>query len=130
MRALSLTQVSAILHWFTALGFGLPCLLAMRNLLTGRGLPLIMGFRAYGGGPFERVGIHTTVALLVAFLLVCMLEGVAGRLLWGEQRAGAILALALLPVGAIFWWGFALPIPPIVAIVRTTLILLAWRTLR
>ena len=116
--------------WFTSLGFGLPCLPAIRNLLTGRDLPLIMGFRAYGGGPFERAGIHTTVTLLVAFLLVYILEGVAGCVLWGDQKAGAILALALLPVGAVFWWGFALPIPPILAVVRTILILLSWRSLR
>jgi hypothetical protein len=58
------------------------------------------------------------------------LEGVAGRLLWGDQKAGAILALALLRVGAVFWWGFALPIPPTLAVVRTLLILLIWRSLK
>jgi hypothetical protein len=134
MSAAALTRVAAVLLWFAALGFGLPCLAAIRNLLTGRDLPLIMGFRAYGGGPFERAGIHTTVALLVAFLLVGILEGVAGWLLWGDRKAGtdagAILALALFPVGAVFWWGFALPIPPILAVVRTILILLSWRGLK
>jgi hypothetical protein len=132
MSAAALTRVAAVLLWFTAVGFGLPCLAAIRNLLTGRDLPAIMGFRAYGGGPFERVGIHTTVALLVAFLLVCILEGVVGWLLWGDRKAGAgaILALALLPVGAVFWWGFALPIPPILAVVRTILILLSWRSFK
>ena len=68
--------------------------------------------------------------LLVVFLLVCMLEGVAGWLLWGNQKAGGIFALALLPVGAVFWWGFALPVVPILAVVRTMLILLNWRSLR
>jgi hypothetical protein len=130
MSAPPLTQVTAVLLWIASLGFGLPCFPAIRNLLTGRELPLILGFRAYGGGPFERVGIHTTVTLLVAFLLVCILEGVAGRLLWGDEKAGAILALGLLPVGAVFWWGFALPIPPILAAVRTMLILLSWRSLK
>jgi hypothetical protein len=129
MSAAPLTKIAAVLFWIMAVGFGLPCLLAIRNLLTGRDLPVILGFRAYGGGPFERVGIQTTVTLLVAFLLVCILEGVAGGLLWGDRKAGAILALALLPVGAVFWWGFALPIPPISAVVRTILILLSWRSL-
>ena len=72
----------------------------------------------------------TTVPMLAGFLLVCVLEGVAGWSLWGGHRFGAILGLALLPAGAIFWWGFALPIPPILAVVRTILILLSWRTLR
>lgn len=89
-----------------------------------------MGFPAYGEGPFERHGIPTTPPLLAGFLFVCILEAVAGWSLWGGHRFGAILALALLPAGAVFWWGFALPIPPIFAVVRTVLILLAWRSLR
>jgi hypothetical protein len=91
---------------------------------------MILGFPAYGRGPFERVGIPTTVPLLAGFLLVCILEVIAGWLLWNGYTPGAILAIALLPVGAIFWWGFALPIPPIFALVRTILIVLSWRSLR
>jgi hypothetical protein len=82
-----------------------------------------MGFPAYGRGPFERVGIPTTVPLLAAFLLVCILEAIAGFLLWRGSMAGAVLALVLLPLGGVFWWGFALPIPPIFALVWTVLIL-------
>jgi len=123
-------RVAAILLWFTALGFGIFCLPAIGNLLTGRDIPYIIGYPAYGKGPFERVGIPTTVLLLAAFLLVCILEGVAGWLLWGGYKAGAILALVLVPAGAIFWWGFALPIPPILALVRTILIVLSWQSLR
>ena len=89
-----------------------------------------MGIRAFGGGPFERRGINAMVGLLAAFLLVCVMEGVAGWLLRVGHRSGAILALALVPVGAVFWWGFALPIPPVFALVRTILILVGWRSLR
>jgi len=123
-------RVAAILLWFTAFGFGVFCLPAIRNLLTGRDIPYIMGFPAYGKGPFEGVGIPTTVPLLAAFLLVCILEGVAGWLLWGGHKAGASLALVLVPAGAIFWWGFALPFPPMFALVRTILIVLSWQSLR
>lgn len=123
-------RLAAILLWFSSLGLGIPCLLCIRNLLAGRGIPYVMGFPAYGGGPFERHGIRTTVWLVSAFLLVCVLEFVAGWLLWGGHRSGAILALALLPFGALFWWGFALPIPPITALARTILILLSWRSLK
>jgi len=110
-------RVAAILHWFIAVGFGVFCIPAIRNLLSGRDIPIVMGFPAYGRGPFERVGIPTTVPLLAAFLLVCILEAVAGFLLWRGSMAGAVLALVLLPVGGFFWWGFALPIPPIFALV-------------
>jgi hypothetical protein len=122
--------VAAILHWFIALGFGVFCFPAIRNLLTGHDIPFVMGLPAYGRGPFERVGIATTVPLLVAFLLVCILEAVAGVLLWGGHESGAVLALVLLPAGGIFWWGFALPIPPIFALVWTFLILLNWQAFR
>ena len=114
---------------FTGVGFGVPCVVAIRNLLEGRDIPFIMGFPAYGRGPFERIGISTTVPLLAAFLLVGSLEIAAGWLLWSADKRGAILALVLLPLGAIFWWGFGLPIPPIFAVVRMVLIVLNWEHL-
>lgn len=58
------------------------------------------------------------------------LEGAAGWLLWNGERAGGVLGLVLLPVGAVFWFGFALPIPPLFAIVRTALVVLNWSALR
>ncbi|MDX2005367.1 MAG: hypothetical protein SFU83_08835 [Meiothermus sp.] len=43
--------------------------------------------------------------MLVVFLLVCLLEAVAGVLLWGGHKSGAVLALVLLPLGEVLWWG-------------------------
>ena len=123
-------RLAAILLWVNGIGFGIFCIPAIRNLLMGRDIPIVMGFPAYGRGPFERAGIPTTVPLLVGFLLVCTLEVVAGVLLLGGSRVGAILALALLPAGAIFWWGFALPFGPIFAFISTVLIVLGWQGLR
>lgn len=123
-------RIAAVLLWTTAVGFGVFCPPAIRSLLAGGGIPRVLGFPAYGEGPFERHGIPTTVPLLVGFLLVCVLEGVAGWSLWGGHRWGGIVALALLPAGALFWWGFALPVPPPIALVRTVLILASWRALR
>lgn len=123
-------QVAATLCWITAIGFGLPNLPAIRNLLTGREVPMLFGFPAYGGGSFERIGVETSVPLLGAFLLVCVLEGVAGWLLWGGHKSGGILALALLPVGAVFWVGFSLPFPPLFALARTALIVSNWSSLQ
>lgn len=123
-------RTAAVLLWFNGLGFGICCLPGIRSLSLGRGIPTIFGFPAYGRGPFERLGITTTVPLLSAFLLVCVLECVAGWLLWNASTTGAVLALALLPLGAVFWWGFALPIPPMFAVVRTLLLALSWRSLR
>src|SRR5689334_7621048 len=122
-------RMAAFLHGFIAVVFGVFCVPAIQNLLNGRPIPIVMGFPAYGRGPFERVGIPTTIPLLAAFLLVCILEAVAGFLLWGGYKSGAVLALVLLPVGGVYWWGFALPIPPIFAFVWSILILLGWQTL-
>jgi hypothetical protein len=120
-------RIAAVLLVVNGLGFGVCCLPGIRNLLSGRSIPTIFGFPAYGEGPFERIGIPTTVPLLAAFLLVCVLEVVAGWLVWRGSLRGALLSLALLPPGAVFWWGFALPIPPVFAAVRTVLIVLNWR---
>ncbi|HKY49107.1 MAG TPA: hypothetical protein VJQ79_14120 [Acidimicrobiia bacterium] len=120
---------SSVLLIFSGLGFGIPCVRAIRNLRAGRDIPYLMGFPAYGGGPFERIGIYTTVPLLAAFMLVCSLEVVAGVLLWHANMGGAILAIGLMPLGALFWWGFALPIPPLLAVARTVLILVNWERL-
>lgn len=122
-------RIAAILLWINGAGFGVFCIPAIRNLLVGREIPIVMGFPTYGRGPFERVGIATTVPLLAGFLLVCILEVVAGHLLWGGSKAGAILALALLPAGALFWWGFALPFGPILAVLSTILIVIRWQSL-
>jgi hypothetical protein len=50
----------------------------------------------------------------------------AGWLLWNGQRSGALLQFGLLPVEAVCWYGFALPIPPILALARVILVALAW----
>ena len=130
MTVPALIRVAAILNWIIAFGFGIFCFPAIRNLLIGRDIPFVMGFPAYGRGPFERAGIPTTVPLLAAFILVCILEVVTGILLWGGHKYGGVLAPVLLPVEVVFWWGFALPIPPIFALVWTILILMNWQALR
>jgi hypothetical protein len=122
-------RFAALLLWLSGAGFGLPCLQAICHLRAGRDIPYIMGFPAYGRGPFERYGLSTTVPLLLGFLVVCLLEGLAGWLVWRGKRRGAILALLLLPAGAVYWWGFALPFGPIFALVRTLLIVQRWNSL-
>lgn len=102
----------------------------MWSLVTGRGIPVVMGFPAYAQGSFERIGLQTNVPLLAGFLLVCTGECLAGWLLWGGHQSGAILALALLPFGAVFWWGFSLPYGPLLAGASTVLILASWISLR
>lgn len=77
MRSPLFLRVAAILLWIDAVMIGLPGIMAINNLLSGRGILYIMRFPTYGRGPFERYGLQTTVPLLVGFLLVCILEGLA-----------------------------------------------------
>jgi hypothetical protein len=121
-----MTRTAAALAWAAGLGFGLPCIYAIRYLADRGDVWTFLGFPTNGGGPFEDVGIETTVPLLVVFLLVCAAELVTGWLLWHRRRAGAVLALALLPVEFAFWIGFALPLGPVLGLARALLVLLAW----
>jgi hypothetical protein len=50
-------------------------------------------------------------------------------MLWQGRKVGALVNLALLPVEAIFWLGFALPFPWLVGAARAVLIAIAWRSL-
>jgi hypothetical protein len=123
------TQAAAILLWFSAIGLAIPGLIGIKSLLEGRGIATVLGYPSYGGGPFEQHGLPSTVPLLLAFLVVCVIDFVAGVLLWQGLRSGAVLALIALPLGGLFWWGFALPYPPVIALVRTLLIALSWESL-
>jgi hypothetical protein len=122
-------RVASVLLWISALGLGLSCVVAIRSLVSTGKIAYVFGYPTFGGGAFERRGLHTTVPLVASFLLVCVLEGLAGWLLWNGRLSGGVLALALLPAGAVFWWGFDLPYPPIAAVARTVLILVGWHEL-
>jgi hypothetical protein len=111
-------------------GFGAFAPLPIASLARGGGIPLVFGFPTYGEGPFEDHGISTTIPLLIGFLAVCLLQVVAGVLVWRGRRTGAVLALVLLPVGAVFWWGFALPFGPVFGVVAVVLVVAGWTALR
>ena len=104
-----MVKLAAVLSIILGLGFGLPCAYGIRYFSTTGEVWTFLGFPTYGGGPFESIGIRTTVPLLGAFLVVCGLEVVTGLLVWRGLRAGAVLAVALVPLELAFWMGFALP---------------------
>ena len=77
----AMVKLAALFSIVLGLGFGLPCAYGIRYLSTSGEVWTFLGFPTYGGGPFERIGIRTTVPLLLAFLVVCGLEVVTGWLL-------------------------------------------------
>lgn len=119
-----MTKAAAILSWVLGLGFGLPCIYAIRHFAEHGRVWTFLGYPTYGEGLFERAGIPTSVPLLVSFLMVCIAEMVVGWMLWLNRRAGRMSALALLPIESVFWAGFLLPVGPILGAARTVLVLM------
>jgi hypothetical protein len=117
-----LLRLAATSSWILGLGFGMPCLYAVWYLATQGRVWDFLGFPTYGGGPFTRVGIETTVPLLTMFAIVCVAEVGLGWLLWDQSTAGAWIALALLPLELVFWIGFALPYALVLGAARTVLV--------
>ncbi len=107
------------------LGFGLPAIAGTLHLARTGEVWTFMGFPTYGGGPFERIGLETSVPLLLGFVFVCLTEVVVGLMLLLDLPHAATVSYVLLPFEAFFWIGFALPFAPPFGIARTILLLSA-----
>lgn len=118
-------RAASVLAWIAGLMFGVPCVYGIWYFADHGQVWMFLGFPTYGEGPFEDIGLETTVWLLTAFLLVCAAEVVAGWMLWRGRRASVVLALALLPVEFAFWIGFSLPFGPVLGVGRTAAIVIA-----
>jgi hypothetical protein len=119
-------KAAGVLAWLSGLGFGLPCVYAIWHLVRHGEIARVLGYPTYGEALFERIGLRTTVPLLLAFLLVCVADCAAGWLLWEEHQLGAVLGVALVAAEAVFWIGFALPYGPPIAVARAALIVAGW----
>ncbi len=115
-------RAAAVFAWLAGLGFGIPGVYGTFSFAEHRSVATFAGFPTYGGGPFERVGLPTSVPLLSAFVGVCLLECVSGWLLWCGRRPGRTLSWVLLPAELVLWIGFALPFGPPLGAARTVLI--------
>ena len=121
----------AVLTWAYAAGFGLPAVPVSVYLLRRGSLPWFGElFPMYGGPWSDRYRIEQFVGLLLGYLgLMAVVAWAAGRVRHGSRR-GAVVSAGLLPVEAVFWLGFALPIPWVLGAARVALLLAAWRRLR
>lgn len=118
-------RIAGLLSILLGLGFGIPGVLGARHLAREGEVWTFMGFPTYGGGPFERLGLVTTVPLIVAFVVVCAAEVAVGVLMCAGAPHAALLSWLLLPAELAFWIGFALPLGPVVGVARAVLVLLA-----
>jgi hypothetical protein len=128
------TRPAAVVTWVYAAGFGVPAVpVAVFVSRNGR-LPSFLGLFDMYAGPWSQSLIGTDndafISLLIVFLVLNVLVAGAAWLLWRGSTTGAVLGLVSIPVEAVFWFGFALPIPWILAAVRVALIAAGWRSLR
>ncbi len=105
-------KTAAVCSVFLGLGFGIPCLFGLLHFARTHEVWTFLGF-------------PTSVPLLAGYLLVCLLEVAVGVALWFGAPHAAAYSLALLPLEAVFWVGFALPLGPPLGIARVVLALLA-----
>ncbi len=103
-------------------GFGLPCVFGIRYPANTGEVWSFLGFPTYGNGPFERVGIATTVSLLAGFLAVCVVEAVLALAIVHRSTRAARASAALLPIEVAYWIGFALPVGFVLGAVRFVLL--------
>ena len=122
-----MVAAAALCSVLLGLGFGLPGIAGTLHVAQTGEVWTFLGFPTYGGGPFERLGLHTSVPLLLAFVLVCLAEVAVGVMLLLEVPHAATAGYALLPFEFAFWIGFALPFGPLLGIARTALLLIASR---
>jgi len=115
-------RIAAVLAATAGLGFGLPCIPAIRYFAENHQVWSFLGFPTYGEGPFEAVGLDTDLPLLTAFLGVCAAEVSVAVLLWRERPSAQRLAVTLLPVELLFWVGFALPLGPPLGLARVAVL--------
>ena len=108
------------------LGFGFFAIPAMVSVGQGNGIIYTFGNPTYGDGPFERIGVPTTVPLLAGFLAACVVQVVGGGLLLWPRASGIVVSVVGMLLGAIFWWGFDLPFAWLNAVVVLTFLVLAW----
>ena len=117
--------------WVVAAGFGIPAPFVASFYLRERTPPSFMGlFPMYGGGPLDRFSPEVFAIFLGLFTALSALEAYAGWLLWNGEPLGARMTLVLLPFEVFYRVGFAVPFPPLFAIVRLVLLAVGWSALR
>ncbi len=121
------TAVS-ILFYFDAFAWSIGVIPTLCYAFAQGNLPTVGGVRLMGG-PFESLGLDALIVLGTIFVVVSSLKFLAAYWLWNSRRDGAVLGLILLGLSTIFWYGFALPLGPLLGVAELVLLVLVWRTL-
>ncbi|WP_433013925.1 hypothetical protein [Kribbella sp. CA-294648] len=113
----------AVVTWVYAAMFGVPAVPVVIFLAEKGRLPSLWGlFDMYAGPWSSRLSDGRVIALLLTYAGLVLVVVWSGWLLWRGRKAGAVLNLGLLPLEAVFWIGFALPVPWLFGIARIALV--------
>lgn len=124
---MSRSRTAAVVTWVYAAGFGVPAVPVAKFLADHGRLPSLWGlFDMYAGPWSSRLPDEQLITRLHVFAGLTLAAVLSGWLLRARRKAGAVLNLLLLPVEAVFWIGFALPIPWLFGVARAALVARAW----
>lgn len=126
---ISATTIVSILFFIDAFIWLVGVIPTLRYAFLQRTLPTMGGIRLLGG-PFESLGIDALIVAGIVFVVVSALKLMAAYWLWNARMDGAIFGLILLALSAIFWYGFALPLGPLMGIAEVVALAFAWSSLR
>ena len=125
----SLTKVLSVVVYIDAFVWLIGVIPTLYYAFTRGTLQTLAGIKLMGG-PFEKLGLEGLIVAGIVFVAVSALKILAAYWLWQSKRDGAVLELILLGLSVIFWYGFALPLGPLVGITQAVLLALAWSNLR
>ena len=121
------SRTAAVVTWTYAAMFGIPAVPVAIFLAEKGRLPSLWGlFDMYAGPWSSRPADDNMIERLVMYSGLMLAVSFSGWLLWDRRKVGAVLNLGLLPVEAIFWIGFALPVPWLFGTARAALVVLSW----
>jgi hypothetical protein len=127
MRTPLKTAVS-VLFYIDALMWFIGVIPTLYYAFTHGALPTVGGIKLMGG-PFESLGIDALIVAGMIYVVVSALKILAAYWLWRSRKDGAVLGLIPSRISPIFWYGFALPLGPLLGIAQFVLLMLVWRVL-
>jgi hypothetical protein len=131
-------RVAAAQLALLSIGFGIPGVIGAEHFTRIGYVWQLWGQPTYDPVGFESLGVDVAVVpAILVFLVTCSLGVIAAILLWIRPTAviGAILAIVVTALQAVFWVGFVLPFGPpggliVVALVAIGLLLRRRRSAR
>ena len=128
MRTPLVTALTVVIV-FDALAWSLGVLPVLRYAFVHGTLPMTFGFKNLGG-PFEALGLNALIVAGIVFVAISLLKLLAAYWTWNLRMDGPVFELILLAISAIFWYGFALPLGPLLGLAQVVLIAFSWQSFK